>query len=610
MTSCYNESPSHPLRVSQLCGVLILFGILACAGLFRLSRSADVNPGLEQARAEYEQEKLRYEQARLSLKQEQLPRLSNLTYYGLLSLFGSLNLGILMVAAGFAWAKLRSSSLCSAKIGEHSVIPVRYRDLADLKPVLEHLSLAELEAALSTSHDTAYQLSRQIMQDATGYTRAMRGQAQAGSSSALFPNASALPLPAGQHITPSLTDLLRNRTLAPGTPLVIGYSPHPNPLPGGEGVIPQYRELADLKSLAVAGWQGSGKTRSMAYLIAAAVLTQDVQVFVIDPHKDHPESLSSLIAPLTTTGRVQILNPFDTPQLIARLHRTLDRRLAGQESSEQGIVLVIDELARMAKTEYFDDLIHLLERCTEETRKANITFLGGSPKWTARHFKGRADIRGCMNSMLIHKTKPSQADLLLEDGQEKRLVKELHQPGQAILVTDYAPPVLVTMPWCERQDMEQIAEMIGELPAKHTKHTKIEPQGRKAAKIEPRSHEDAKKEMSVPRSREDAKKKPTKTSRPGVLAAHKDVIPLAAQRQKHQKRLKPQDLTLERIIEQIQYKKQQEKGLTQASIARWAGMSPSLLSRILNGHTALTAEHKRTLYGVLFETQRVKAVNQ
>ena len=61
---------------------------------------------------------------------------------------------------------------------------------------------------------------------------------------------------------------------------------------------------------------------------------------------------------------------------------------------------VIDELARIAKLDIFDEILGFIERCTEETRKANITFFGGSPKWTARHFKGRADIRGCMNSML------------------------------------------------------------------------------------------------------------------------------------------------------------------------------------------------------------------
>ncbi len=40
---------------------------------------------------------------------------------------------------------------------------------------------------------------------------------------------------------------------------------------------------------------------------------------------------------------------------------------------------MIDELARLAKMECFEELLNLLERCTEETRKANITFFGSSP---------------------------------------------------------------------------------------------------------------------------------------------------------------------------------------------------------------------------------------
>ncbi len=132
----------------------------------------------------------------------------------------------------------------------------------------------------------------------------------------------------------------------------------------------------------------------------------------------------------------------------------------GKEPSTPGILLVIDELARLAKIECFDELVIFLERCTEETRKANMTFIGGSHKWAARHFKGRADIRGCMNSMLINKTKPSQADLLLEDSHDKNLVKQIQHPGEAILVTDFDTPILVSMPLCTRDDMNTVVDIV------------------------------------------------------------------------------------------------------------------------------------------------------
>ncbi len=590
------------LKVHQIKGILLLLGIIVCAFCYKLAATPKLDPSVRLEQILYEQEQIRLQRATL-------PRNAALKFYGAVSLLSAINLSLLILAIAIARAKLRQASICSVRIGEHSAIPVRYHDLPRFYPIAQNLSQAELEASVSASHAKADQITRQMVHDVTNYTRARAGTFTKDSQGdpALGLGHTALPLNARGFAPPSVAELLRTGTLAPGKPLVVGYAL-------GQ---PQYRELQDLKSVAVAGWQGSGKTRSMAYLIAAAVVTQDVQVFVVDPHKDHPESLATLIAPLVKTGRVTVMNPFDTPELITRLNNILDRRLSGQEASAPGILLVIDELARLAKLDYFADLITLLERCTEETRKANITFLGGSSKWTARHFKGRADIRGCMNSLLIHKTKPSQADLLLEDAQDKKLVKQVQRPGEAILVTDYAAPVVVSIPLCTRQDMAAIAEMIGppaassrppaadevignweeqDCTTKHTQYTQHTNGTKKDGRAVLHGGNRDKKPHTTQRQRKRQPQRKSKTRR-----LPQDVIPLASQRQKHPAIVKLEDLTRERIIEQIQYRKQQEKGVTQANIARWAGMSPSLLSRILNGHTALTDEHKQKLFGVLFD---------
>ncbi|MCP5001115.1 MAG: hypothetical protein GY933_20830, partial [Hyphomicrobiales bacterium] len=260
----------------------------------------------------------------------------------------------------------------------------------------------------------------------------------------------ALALPTS---TPTMADLLHNGEIGPGKPLITGYNRQTGQ--------PERRVLKDLKSVAVAGAQGSGKTASEAYLIGSAVLNYGVKAYVIDPHKHHPEGLHHLIEPLEQTGHVAVINPFDTPVLLDMLNRHLENRLNGSESSEQGILLVIDELARLAKMDCFDVLITFLERCTEETRKANMTFIGGSTKWNARHFKGRADIRGCMNSALVHRCKPSQAELLLEDPKDKKMMHDITQPGHAVLMTDCDTTKRVQIPFCTRQDMERIAAMIG-----------------------------------------------------------------------------------------------------------------------------------------------------
>ncbi len=607
------------MRTQQLRGILILAGIIVSAMIYNA-----ITPKPPPVEPELHQTRLAYKIEQVQLQRNTLQRNDTLKFYGVISVLAAINLSLLIIAGGIARAKVKRSGICTAQIGQHSTIPVRYKDLPRFYPIAVNLSLAEIEASVSSSHDQAYQISRQMIQDMTDYTRALAGgQERHPFHAALGPGQTALPI-STLISTPTFAGLLRTGTLAPGKPLIPGYAhgqpQHGQPQQGQpqqgqpQQGQPQYRELQDLKSVAVAGWQGSGKTLSMAYLIASSVLAYGVRVYVIDPHKRHQESLGYLIQPLTRTGLVTVMNPFDTPALIQDLNTILDRRLSGQESNKPGILLVIDELARLAKLPCFDDLITFLDRCTEETRKANITFFGSSPKWTARHFKGRADIRGCMNSMLIHKTKPSQADLLLEDAQDKNLVKQLQRPGEAILATDYAPPVVITIPYCCRQDMETVAEIIGKrnFTTKDTKDTKNEEEfgnaalrgGEEGGGEEGGGEEGGGEEGGGDYSEKErfATRKPARkpTRKQDTRRLPEEVIPLAAQRQKHHRLTSPAQLTVEMIVDQMTFRKQQQPGFTQAEVARQAGMSAGTLSRILNGRVLLKDEHKRKLHAVLF----------
>jgi hypothetical protein len=376
---------------------------------------------------------------------------------------------------------------------------------------------------------------------------------------------------------------------------------------------PQYRTLQDLKSLAVAGWQGSGKTLSMGYIVASSVLAYGVQTYVVDPHKHHPESLYSLIKPLEDTGQVTVINPFDTADLIAELNVILDRRLAGKEPGEPGILLVIDEMARLAKMECFDVLISFLERCTEETRKANITFIGGSNKWTARHFKGRADIRSCMNSVLIHKMKPSQADLLLEDAHDKNLVKQLQRPGDAILVTDFAMPTLISMPLCRREDMAAVTALINNPSQRNqTEDEILSREVETAPEVnKPETPVSQKNTQSIHPKRMN-KSESTKEPSPEKRRTLSDVIPFEVHfnRKYNTTRQRPSsaaDLTVKMIRQQIQHLKKQDPHLTQAEIAKKADLSPGHLSRILRGKSPLNESNKHKLYTALFNKGVVEA---
>ena len=414
----------------------VLIGVVACSILWLLISSIAQKimwPESEQLRTARETSKI------ASLEFHAL--VDRWVYIGFFSI---LFFSILTITYGFTRSRLNISLVHHAIIAG-SDIPIHYKDLTKMTPILTGLMNAEGLRAVSAGRED-------------GRKETIEAFKNVANLQSKYYQTAKIALPQGQDVeqkalpftTPSFADLLKDE-LAPGKPLILGYK---------EG-RPEYRTLKNLKSMAVAGWQGSGKTLSTAYIIASSVLCYDAKVFVIDPHKGHDEGLYRTIQPLEQHGLIQVVNPFYMPQLIKTLTTTLDNRLSGTESSLQPILLVIDELARLAESKSFDELIKFIERATEETRKANITFIGCSQKWTARHFKGRADIRGCMNSALIHKTKSSQADLLLEDSQDKKLVKQLEHPGDAILMTDYAGPDIVSMPLATRYDMDTVVKMIG-----------------------------------------------------------------------------------------------------------------------------------------------------
>ena len=368
--------------------------------------------------------------------------------YSLISSVSVILTAILLISAAFG----KRLSTLYVQLEEHVRIPVKYRDLKNSMPLATQYLSTKEAAALSENRQEAFKMFVQLAQTAAAFNKSLP---QMVNASAALPAAPSEIIAAAGPV-PTFKDLLSAGMIAPNKPFVMGFS---------QSNQPQFRVREDIKALAIAGSQGSGKTYSMAYLVSS-ILYQipDALVYVIDPHNRHEKSLTALIAPLAQCDRLKLINPVETYTTLSKLERLLDARLSGLAPSEPAVFLVIDEMARLIsilEDAHLDAFIAFLARCTEETRKANITVIGGSVKWKARYFRNRADIREGMESFLVHKCKPSQADLLLEDAQEKKMVKGLTLPGQCLLATSHdADPQIVQMPLITKQDIQQITQLI------------------------------------------------------------------------------------------------------------------------------------------------------
>ena len=126
---------------------------------------------------------------KIRLKIEMLPRYTTLKFYSAIGVLTILGISLIILSSGYAGAKIKKASVCIARVGEHSEIPVHYKDLQHFYPIAVNLSLAEIQASTSTSHEQAYQISRQMVEDITSYTRAIAGKRGLLASDSPFANA-------------------------------------------------------------------------------------------------------------------------------------------------------------------------------------------------------------------------------------------------------------------------------------------------------------------------------------------------------------------------------------------------------------------------------------
>lgn len=261
---------------------------------------------------------------------------------------------------------------------------------------------------------------------------------------------SALPEATDAQVA-TLQSLINQGLIGPGQPICLGID---------QSGQPEIRDIRSLKSMAAAGLQGSGKTLGVAYWTGSMVVNASAEAFIIDPHKQHPESLHSKMMSFIEKGLVTSVNPFEVGDALKDFDQRITNRLSGLESSDRPLVIVFDELAKLSKTDaIFDDLMLLLSRATEETRKTNVLVIGASPKWTARHFNGRADIRDGINTKCLFRMNKGAAELLCEDRDEQKLLKHVTQPGQFLFIPEESNSRILSIPFLTEGALEHMATL-------------------------------------------------------------------------------------------------------------------------------------------------------
>jgi DNA-binding transcriptional regulator YiaG len=361
------------------------------------------------------------------------------------SLLVILSCGLVIVSVGIH----HKLSVHAITIGS-STLKVRYKDMQTLGIVQNGLVLAEQMRANSETEARSLEMSLRISEVVTRQLQAVAGRRGIfGHSQPVIDIAPHQPaLPAPMHV-PTFRKLMSEGYFQEGSDLIFGIN-----------TAGQIRSgtWVDLFSSAIGGQSGQGKTATLRSFISQSLLTKQVaKVWIIDYHFPHPKSLLATLGELKTLPQVKFAaTTFDIRDILQEVEATIDRRLHLEEESEPVKILVCDEVLILA--EKIPELTHIIKRIGTESRKCGVYGLFSSQVWKADSVGG-SEVRDCLTSRVCHKMQPKQANLLLQDSEQSRIVKRL-ETGKALFSPVNGDPEVLSIPYCDPSDMIAVFKVL------------------------------------------------------------------------------------------------------------------------------------------------------
>jgi len=362
---------------------------------------------------------------------------------------------VLLLSYSIAKSRLKKASVHIYKIGKYNEVVVHEKDLSIAAPIAMGLMNAEQLKQMNGGVERAFELYTKMAEVQTKQIQALVGK------KGITPTAPYTPLPEQESAAlpslqtkqvPTFQELLTTGEIAPGKSMILGYE-------NGE---PRRGSFLDIYSAAVAGESGSGKTATLLFLIGSGLVACGVRFIGIDPHYPHPKSLGFKTKPLWEKGLMRMATyKDDMLNVLAQVERIIDRRLKQLDTDTTPVVLVIDELAFLSKTSIGSAVAHTMERISTEGRKCAVYMLASSQTWLAARTGDSSVVRDTLTSAYVHRIKPKQANLLLQDKEEVEKVKKyLRQAGDVLFCPVNDESVVCKMPYTTEADMERVTELL------------------------------------------------------------------------------------------------------------------------------------------------------
>ncbi|MDY0095453.1 MAG: hypothetical protein RBT80_22390 [Candidatus Vecturithrix sp.] len=374
-----------------------------------------------------------------------------------IAVLGVLLVSALMISYSIAKSRLKKAAVHTYKIGKYNEVVVHEKDLSIAAPIAMGLMNAEQLKQMNGGVERAFDLYTKMAEVQTKQIQSLvgrRGLTQISSGSEITPpfqSTSDSAMPQIKDI-PTFQELLASGDIAHGKSMILGF----------ENGVPRRGSFLDIYSAAVAGESGSGKTATLLFLIGSGLIAEKIRFIGIDPHYPHPKSLGYKTRPIWEAGLMKMATfKDDMLAVLNQVEGIIDHRLRQIDTDTTPVVLVIDELAFLAKTSIGSAIAHTMERISTEGRKCAVYMLASSQTWLVARTGDSSVVRDTLTSAFVHRIKPKQANLLLQDKEEAEKVKKyIKQAGDVLLCPVNDESVVCKMPFTTETDMQTVVNLL------------------------------------------------------------------------------------------------------------------------------------------------------
>ena len=270
-------------------------------------------------------------------------------------------------------------------------------------------------------------------------------------------------------VVPTLKEMLAKQLLD-GVSLYHGYE-----IKGSE-VIPLIGSWNDVRTFAIAGKGGSGKTIRLFFILIQCILA-GAKIYLCDPHGSDAGSITALLQPLAKWIKFAVTDfegdiEAQIMAMVSDFHARMERRRHNQEVDRTPCVLVIDEFTSLIMNDlYGESVVDTVCACADQYRKYGGYAVVVGQSWTLPA-KGKttallARLRKSLHAMFVHRLHADYAKYFFSDRKRLKGIDHL-KTGLCVFVDTDGQLHDIHTPKGSVTDAFTVASMMQALPGSTT----------------------------------------------------------------------------------------------------------------------------------------------